>query len=452
MKLKKFKEFRKKNYFLFTTFSLIFLIFKIFTLVPVFSDENIYINMAKAFANGLSPYKDFFYAHPPLQLILLAPLTFFNFQVVKIGIAIIGLICVLLTSLIAKELFERNLGNFAFIFFLSFPGFLIFGLQAMGMFEALAIFLFGFFLFLKKKFLPASFLFVLSFFTRYLISLLFPLVFVLAFFELKKREVVYFSFCLIVLILSFFTIFYISFGYQFIKDTIIYHLSANIKQSIGIANWIDQYLTLGFFTIFLSFFSLAFGIFNKNKIIILLSVFPLLYDLIVILVLKQVIYHYFVLPLPFLFIALAATFVKSKYLSLKFFLIIILILCFYTNLKSLKYYLSIEYNKVFLELENYTLQKTSEQDLIFGEPRSTNYISFLTNRKILNNYFDSDLKFINFYGREKVLNEIEKAKPKLLFVDDQHYSLLGPILNNYKLIKEWNVPEYYHLYLFELNE
>jgi membrane-bound lytic murein transglycosylase B len=55
-------------------------------------------------------------------------------------------------------------------------------------------------------------------------------------------------------------------------------------------------------------------------------------------------------------------------------------------------------------------------------------------------------------GRDKVLNEIEKAKPKLLFVDDQHYYFLGPILNNYKLIKEWNVQEYYHLYLFELNK
>jgi hypothetical protein len=452
MEVRKLKKLGRKINFLIIILSSIFLIFRIFTLVPIFSDENIYINMAKALASGLLPYKDFFYAHPPLQLILLAPLTFFNFQVVKIGISIIGLICVFLTYLITKELFKRNVENFAFIFFLFFPGFLIFGLQAMGMFETLAIFLFGFLLFLKKKFLPASFLFTLSFFTRYLISLLFPLVFFLAFLEFKKREVVFFSFYLIGFLLLFFAFFYISFGYQFIKDTIIYHLSVNIKQNIGIASWIDQYLTLGLFTIFLSFFSLAFGIFNKNKLIILFSVFPLLYDLVVILVLKQVIYHYFVLPLPFLFIALAATFVKSKYFFLKFFLLAILILCFYKNFQSLKYYFIMEYNKVFLELENYTLQKTSEQDLIFGESGSTNYISFATNRKIVNNYFDSDLKFINFYGRDKVLNEIEKAKPKLLFVGDQHYSFLGPILNNYKLIKEWNVPEYYHLYLFELNE
>jgi membrane-bound lytic murein transglycosylase B len=73
-------------------------------------------------------------------------------------------------------------------------------------------------------------------------------------------------------------------------------------------------------------------------------------------------------------------------------------------------------------------------------------------QKIVNNYFDSDLKFINFYGKEKVLNGIEKAKPKLLFVNEIHYSFLKPVLKNYKLIKEWNVPGYYHLYLFELSE
>jgi 4-amino-4-deoxy-L-arabinose transferase-like glycosyltransferase len=452
MKVKKLKEFRKKINFLIVLFSSIFLIFRIFTFVPVFSDENIYINMAKALTSGLLPYKDFFYAHPPLQLILLAPLTFFNFQVVKIGVAIIGLICVFLTYLIAKELFERNVGNFASIFFLFFPGFLIFGSQAMGMFEALAIFLLGFFLFLKKKLSLASFLFTLSFFTRYFISLLFLLVFVFAFLKFKKREIVCFSFYLISFLLLFFTFFYILFGYKFIEDTIIYHLGVNIKQNIGIAGWIDQYLTLGFFTIFLSFFSLVFGIFNKNKLIFLFSIFPLIYDSIVILILKQVIYHYFILPLPFLFIALAATFIKTKYLSLKFFLLTILIFCFYTNLQSLSYYFGIEYNKVFSELENYTLQKTTGRDLIFGEPRSTNYVSFVTNRRIINNYFDSDLKFINFYGKEKFLNEIEKIKPKLLFIDESHNSFLRPILKNYELIKEWNAPGYYHLYLFELRE
>ena len=36
------------------------------------SDENTYIYMAKAITEGQMPYKDFFYAHPPLHIFLLS--------------------------------------------------------------------------------------------------------------------------------------------------------------------------------------------------------------------------------------------------------------------------------------------------------------------------------------------------------------------------------------------
>jgi len=182
------------------------------------------------------------------------------------------------------------------------------------------------------------------------------------------------------------------------------------------------------------------------------SIFILFYDITILLIFRQVIYHYFAFAIPFLSIVFGRIFYASKFLELKFFIILILLLSIISNYRSLIYYFDYTKNLVFDDAANYTLKLSEKDDLIFGEPRVVNYVSFVTGRKIVNNYFDSDLKFINFYGRDKVLNEIEKAKPKLLFVDNQHYSFLGPILNNYKLIKEWNVPEYYHLYLFELNE
>ncbi|MEM5809644.1 MAG: hypothetical protein QW156_01990 [Candidatus Aenigmatarchaeota archaeon] len=87
--------------------------------------------------------------------------------------------------------------------------------------------------------------------------------------------------------------------------------------------------------------------------------------------------------------------------------------------------------------------------MIFGEPRSLNYVSFVTNRKIINNYFDSDLKFINFVGKEKVLNEVKKAKPKLIFAN-QFY--LDFFKEDYEIVKEWNEPGYYHLFLMKLKK
>src|SRR3989338_9365317 len=37
-------------------------------------DENVYFYMAKAMSEGQMPYRDFFYAHPPLHIFLLSVL------------------------------------------------------------------------------------------------------------------------------------------------------------------------------------------------------------------------------------------------------------------------------------------------------------------------------------------------------------------------------------------
>ena len=434
-----------KPLFLSLTILLVFLILRSIFLTPAMSDETIYLNMAKNFRKGLIPYKDFFYAHPPLQLFLLAPFTF-SFQLAKLWVSVLGTSCLFLTFLISKELFDEKIAFFSTLFFLLFPGFLIFGTQAMGMFEALFFFLIGFhFLFRRKDFL-ASLFFTLAFFTRYLIILLFPVV--LMFLKIKRRKIFNWFFYQTAFIFLTFLLLFTLFGFTYFKDTVIYHFYSNIK--IGIANWIDQYLTLGFFTIFLALFSFVYAMVEKNKLIALFAGYPLLYDLIIIFGLKQVIYHYFVLPLPFLFIAVGYTFSKTKFFSLKIFILLVLSLCIYSNLKSLEFYYLKKYNQVFFDVEDWVLKNSNENDLLLGEPRVLNYVSFVTNRKILNNWFDTDLKFINFYGREKVLETVERKKPKILIVNELHYNFLKPVLKDYKLIKEWNVPEYYHIYLFEL--
>jgi len=409
------------------------------------SDETIYLNMAKNFRKGLIPYKDFFYAHPPFQLILLAPFTF-SFQLVKLFISILGIGCLFLTFLISKELFDEKVAFFSSLFFLIFPGFLIFGILGMGMFEALFFFLIGFYFLIKRKDFLASLFFTLAFFTRYLILLLFPLVFL--FLKFKKRKIFDWIFYQTAFILLTFLLFFDLFGFIYFKDTIIYHFYSNIE--IGIANLIDQYLALGFFTIFLALFCLIHALFEKNRLIALFSGYPLLYDLMIIFGLKQVIYHYFILPLPFLFIVIGYTFSKTKFFSLKIFILVIFSLCIYSNLKSLEFYYLKDYNQVFFEVEDWVKKNSALNDLLFGEPRVLNYVSFVTERKILNNWFDSDLKFINFYGREKVLEEVEKKRPKVLILNELHYNFLRPILKDYKLIKEWNVIEYYPIYLFEI--
>jgi 4-amino-4-deoxy-L-arabinose transferase-like glycosyltransferase len=431
---------------------LIFLIFRSIFFTPIISDETIYINMAKALGEGLLPYKDFFFAHPILQLLLLYPITQTNnFFIVKIFVSMIGLASIFFTYLIAKKIFDEKSAYISVLFTLFFPGFIIFGNLAMGTFEAVLFLLLSFYFLLHGKVFLSSIFLSLSIFTRYLVLLFLPFI-IFYTFKFYRKQLKKFSIFLALNLIFLSAIFLLIFGFDFIKDTVFYHFESNIKLPISLANWVLQYLSLGFFTLFICFISLVFGYFKKDFMLLAFSIFILFYDITILLIFRQVIYHYFAFTIPFLSIVFGRIFYASKFLELKFFIILILLLSIISNYRSLIYYFDYTKNLVFDDAANYTLKLAEKNDLIFGEPRVVNYVSFVTGRKIVNNYFDSDLKFINFYGRDKVLNQIEKAKPKILFVDDQHYSFLGPILNNYKLIKEWNVPEYYHLYLFELNE
>jgi hypothetical protein len=247
-----------------------------------------------------------------------------------------------------------------------------------------------------------------------------------------------------------FLVIYYFFGFKFIRDTIIYHLWSNIKLSLELADWIWQYLSLGFFTEFISFISLAFGYLKKDYKLIIFSAYPIIYDFVILLIFKQVIYHYFAFVLPFLSIAFGRTFSSSKFVELKIFLILILFISLFSNFQSLIYYFDKSKNYFFDELVSYTLQLTEKNDLIFGEPRSINYISFVTDRKIVNNYFDSDLKYLSFEGFEKVVEEVKKGKPKIIVVDVNYYKILyNYVEGNYEIIKEWYVPSYCNLILMK---
>ena len=60
---------------------------KVFAIHPSTTDENIYFYMAKRFSEGLIPYRDFFFAHPPMHILIpaiLFKITGFNIVVAKL--------------------------------------------------------------------------------------------------------------------------------------------------------------------------------------------------------------------------------------------------------------------------------------------------------------------------------------------------------------------------------
>jgi hypothetical protein len=352
--------------------------------------------------------------------------------------------CLYLTSLISSKIFDKKSAVISFLFFLLFPGSLIFGNQAMGMFEAMLFFLTGFYFLIYKKPVYSSIFFMISIFTRYLSILLIPFVF-LYILKFEKKILIDFSKSFLILLCLSFLGLYTIFGEVFFVDTFLYHLSANIKFELILANWMEQYFVLGFFTIFLSIFCITFSKFKKNRKLLFFSFYPLFYDLIVLILFKQVIYHYFVLALPLLFIAVGKTFTESKDIILRSFLVFILLMSIFTNLQSLDLYFNKKNNGVLDEIVRYTIENTEQNDLLFGEPRSLNYVSFITDRKIINNYFDSDFKFINFVGKEDILNKIDN-KPELVFGTQNYIDLFK---ENYKIERQWNKPGYYNLFLLK---
>ncbi len=68
-------------------FFLFWFLIKVFSIHPSTTDENIYFYMAKRFSEGIIPYRDFFFAHPPVHLIIPAAIfkiSGFNIVIAKL--------------------------------------------------------------------------------------------------------------------------------------------------------------------------------------------------------------------------------------------------------------------------------------------------------------------------------------------------------------------------------
>ena len=427
---------------------LCFVVVRSFYSVPTFSDENIYINMAKAVNNGLVPYHDFFYAHPPLQLYLFQPvLSVFgeNFFAVKAFMTLISSLCALFVFLIVRRMFGEKAAVAALVLFILFPGFIIFSNQATGMLEALSFFLAGFYLLLRKNTFLSSIFFCLAIFTRYLYILMIPMIllFIWEFDRgLMKRLVAYLA-ADVAIIASFFVAI---FGPAMLRDTVIYHFQANISVKAGIAMWISQYLVFGFFTIFISAICIAYGVWKKDRLILLLAAYPLAYDLLVLLIFKAVIYHYFLASVAFIFIAAGGVASKSGNL-MRISIAIIALTALVTNAQGILLYSMPSQNQAFTELANYARENVSSGEFIFGEPRTTDYVSFATGARIAGNNFDTDSKAVNFAGEDRFFANVTAFKPEMLLIDG-NFNYLDRFGRSYIFVKEWNVPGYMDVSLY----
>src|SRR3989338_974374 len=100
-----------KNWIIFFAAAAVFLAIKVFAADYAVSDENTYYKMGQLVAEGQVPYRDFFFAHPPLQIYIYAvafKVFGFNFFMLKMFSAVAAVAAAVFVFLAAKEKVNRE--------------------------------------------------------------------------------------------------------------------------------------------------------------------------------------------------------------------------------------------------------------------------------------------------------------------------------------------------------
>lgn len=278
-------------------------------------DENVYYYMAKLAAEGKIPYKDFFYAHPPLHIYILALIYgIFGFNVVILKL--VPLISCLVTAFfiykIARAKFGANEALAAMVLFLfsysvMFNSVFSFGIMTATMFLVIGYYCFA----VKNSYLAAGIFFGLAGITR-LLSLIPIAVFLFLSFLSNKKSFLKLSSSFLAVFFSVNIIFLIIAGSSYVDFAYKYHLlkgsgaKENFTEYFGIIklNWL----------LFLSAVLYIFA--KKDKAINVLAAISAAY-LLSLLLLKKLFGFYFIIVFPFLAV-IGAYSIINVYKSLKF--------------------------------------------------------------------------------------------------------------------------------------
>ena len=387
-----------KNYY-WVIFSVIIIIFFLIELkaLPYLKpgDENVYLYMEKLISEGKIPYKDFFLAHPPLQILIIAAV----FKIVGFNIFISNLMPLLFTLLSAFFLFKIVKEKFNEIKALAAVALFLFSFSTLSLatdfvgINLTAMFaVIGFYcLFNKNNYIKSGIFFGLASITR-LYSLV-PIFVILIVLFLRNKKGFY------KFLLSFSSIFVTTnlillllFGPGYFVPVYSYHLMKPFSGEPKL------FLLFSFFKInwFLFLFPISF-IFARNKKK-LEMIWPIAVAYFIFLfTLKKVFEFYLLLLFPFL--AILAVYgitdalerIKSK--NIRITIIAVLSLVVVWNITADSLFLI---NHSFMEFESgkdmaAVIKGYAPADaVLFGDSSITPLMSFMSGRKIAFDFADSN--------------------------------------------------------------
>ena len=409
---------------------------RLFFIHPTFSDENIYFLMGKHVAEGEIPYKEFGLAHPPLQIYMLA----FLFTVFGASILAGKLLTLISTSasaylifLIAKELYREKAALFSVVLFFITPAFIAFSMVGDGLWESMAFVLLSLYMLLKNRLWLSAISFVTAIFIRYIAAVYFP--FLLLYLAINNKRIMPYFLRFSISMLIPLVVLLLFFGYEFIEQSI----SFQIYSRFSLPKQVYQYWGIGFFTMFLSIIAAVVAYNKKDKQLLLFSVYPILADILIFATFQTIFYHYFIISIPLITIAVAKACFVSKNRIIYLFISVIIILAIFNNFNTIDFYLNPARSKQFYTIEDFIRNSTSEGDTIFGEPVITSYASFASGRRIAHNYIGLFYELVDAQQQHEIIKNLEQEKPRFFIEMDDYYTSnpqFAEYLANYNIAEQ----------------
>lgn len=417
----------KQSYALLFLFAVVFVLitFKgLKTAQP--GDENVYYYMGKLVSEGKIPYKDFFLAHPPFHIYLIAPI----FKVFGFNIIVLKLIPLLSTLITAFFIFKiaQKFGNMeavmASLLFLSsysvmFNSVFSFGIDAAAMFLVIGVYFF----FNRGNYLLSGLFFGLAAITRLLA--LVPIAVILlyflfsgkrAFFKLSSGFLMIFLLANAIFFLVSNSYFSYVYGYHLQKT---FGGKENFREYIDIVklNW-------------LLFFSALLFIFAKAKRQLGLFAYISLSYLLFLMALKKIFGFYFLVIFPFLAIIGGYSIINlTKELSkkLKIAIMLIFAILFVWNTSS---------DILFLEKIGFSgfergrdlmdfINLNSNDTLLFGDDSAVPLLALATDKRIALDFVDTNNQV--FVSGTKDLSRVlaDLKGKRLLFIIRDRQGISG---------------------------
>tara|TARA_Y100000310_G_C20668511_1_gene808964 strand:+ start:710 stop:2077 length:1368 start_codon:yes stop_codon:yes gene_type:complete len=424
----------KKNnlvWILFTIILIAFLLIEFKGLTsPQPGDENVYFYMGKLFSELTIPYKDFFYAHPPLQIILLG-LVFKIFGTNFIALKAIPLISTIISAFLIFKLSKKKFGTWeailTLIFFLFSYSVLFNSVLSFGINIASMLFLFGLYqYYVKNNYLTAGIFFGLASITKLLSLIPIAVIFSLIFLRDKNKFLkILIGFSIIFITIN--LLFIILFGFNYINPVYKYHLLKSFQIDSNFSEYYNI-IKLNWIIFALAFVSLFF----KGSKLLDFKIISLTY-LIALLISSRIFNYYFIIVIPLLAILSGYYAVRLlKKINKKIILIPLILFLILLIGWDLTANVSFLHNVGFNEFERgddiieFLNLKFDKSTPIVGDDSSTPLIALMDDRIILNNYIDTnsavfESKLIDI---NRLTNDISNQKTIVVLRSNQGLSAI----------------------------